>query len=167
MYTNDSLAAMTEKSPMVFRPAMQAESMHHALATLAAVFLGVLSGCGGDQLPVVPVTGTVTLDGEPLGGALVEFQPIDSLGSPSYSATDAAGKYDLTFSQTRRGAWVGEHLVRISTRNENERLPEKLPPQYHATSNLKRQVEANGETVLDFDIKLNETTAEPTDSESN
>ena len=74
---------MTENSSTGSRPAPQAASFHYALATFAAVTVGVMTGCGGDQLPIVPVTGTVTLDGQPLSRALVEFQPVDPLGSPS------------------------------------------------------------------------------------
>ncbi len=148
------------------RSAAHSEFGLYQLAALAAFTSAALAGCGGDPLPVVPVTGTITLDGQPLDGALVEFQPFDSKGSPSYASTDAAGKYDLAFSQTRRGAWVGEHLVRISTRNENERIPEKLPSRYHVDSDVKREVRANEDNVIDFDIRLN-AESESIVSESN
>lgn len=139
------------------RPASIDVAVRKALASLTVMMSMVIAGCGGDQLPVVPVTGTVTLDGQPLAGALVEFQPYDPQGSPSYGSTDDKGKYELAFSHTRKGAWVGEHLVRISTRNENERVPEKLPPRYHAESDVKRQVKADEDNVLDFNIELTAT----------
>ncbi len=139
---------------MSISKATEQDAPIHVLVIVAAT-LAALAGCGGDQFPVVPVTGTITLNGAPLEGALVEFQPLDMQGSPSYGATDAAGKYELVFSQSRKGAWVGEHVVRISTRNENERIREKLPPSYHADSDIKREVTADGENVLDFNIDLN------------
>ena len=150
----------------IIRTASQSAPVHCGLVACVASTLATLAGCSGDPLPIAPVTGTVTLDGAPLDGAWIEFQPFDRKGSPSYASTDAAGKYDLAFSQTRRGAWVGEHLVRISTRNENERIPERLPPQYHVDSDVKRQVEANGENVFNFDIIL-KATSEPSQSEPN
>lgn len=138
----------------ISRLAVADVAVRKAVAMLVAVTMVATAGCGGDQLPVVPVTGTITLEGAPLADALVEFQPFDPQGSPSYGSTDASGKYELAFSHTRKGAWVGEHLVRISTRNENERIPEKLPPRFHAESDLKRQVRADEDNVLDFAIEL-------------
>lgn len=110
-------------------------------------------GCGESGPPLAPVTGTITLKGEPLTGALVEFQPITSEGSPSYAETDEAGSYDLMFTQDKRGAWVGEHRVRITTRNENERVAEKLPPEYNEQSTLQMTVEAGKANTFDFVIE--------------
>jgi hypothetical protein len=116
-------------------------------------------GCGEDGPPLAAVEGTVTLDGQPLPAALIEFQPKAPEGSPSYGETDAEGRYQLLFSQSLNGAWIGEHRVRITTLNENQRIAEKLPPEYHRRSQLVRVVEAGKTNVFDFAIELKSTDA--------
>ena len=60
--------------------------------------LVVLSGCGSSD--VVPVSGTIKLDGVALEGVNVSFNPIAAEGkteaSPaSYGITDSNGRYEL------------------------------------------------------------------------
>jgi hypothetical protein len=75
-------------------------------------------GCGGKKF--VPVSGKVTLNGKPLKGATVGFQPIATEGSVNAPAPGSAGKtneqgeYTLTASTGQSGAWVGKHRVIIS-----------------------------------------------------
>jgi hypothetical protein len=65
------------------------------------------------------VSGRVTLDGKPLAGATVLFQPVAAEGSMSAPApgssgkTDADGRYTLMASTGEHGAWVGKHRVMI------------------------------------------------------
>ena len=69
-----------------------------------------LAGCGGagkDMPKLGTVTGTVTLDGQPLKGAKVQFVPNDS--RPSGAITDDQGKYQLIFNENTNGAAVGKH----------------------------------------------------------
>jgi hypothetical protein len=84
-----------------------------------------LAGCtGGDKLPTVPVTGTVTYNGAPLEGATVSFLPKDqSEGARGASGTtDAQGKFKLeTFLAGNKmvaGALVGEYAVTVSKRED-------------------------------------------------
>jgi hypothetical protein len=77
----------------------------------------VLSGCGGGGL--VPVTGTVTLDGKPLDGAAVSFVPVvddtkpKSGQTPATGQTDATGKFVLG-SVAGVGAVAGKYNVGVS-----------------------------------------------------
>jgi len=103
-----------------------------------AVLACMLAGCNGD---IVPVSGRVTLDGQPLANAVVTFQPIrDSSAEPptamgSVGQTDAEGRYVLQLVDPDiAGALVGEHVVTISTATvsgtegeppQGERLPEE------------------------------------------
>ncbi len=48
--------------------------------------------------------------------AIVTFNPDFPGGSNSLGKTDANGKYRLEFSQDRKGAMVGKHLVEITTK---------------------------------------------------
>ena len=69
---------------------------HIRLGQLACASLVIalsLTGCGSDGPERGVVTGKVTLNGDPLPNADVEFQPEE--GSPSYGMTDEKGRYDL------------------------------------------------------------------------
>jgi hypothetical protein len=68
-------------------------------------------GCGGG-LRLVPVEGTVTLDGQPLEAAAVLFEP-DGGGKPATGTTDAAGNFVLTTIETGDGAVPGANKVAV------------------------------------------------------
>ncbi|MEX2169163.1 MAG: carboxypeptidase-like regulatory domain-containing protein [Pirellulales bacterium] len=122
---------------------------------LACAALSMI-GCGSGHLPELgTVSGIVTLDGQPLEGATVQFTP--SLGRVSRARTGSDGAYELRYVGSERGALLGEHKVMIITSWMDEdpatgritNHPEKLPPKYHAESELKRTVEA-GDNRFDF-----------------
>lgn len=74
--------------------------------------LVLLAGCSSPHRPPLEdVHGRVTRDGAPVEGVLVEFEPW--IGRTSFGRTDASGKYRLDFSNTWKGALVGEHRVRL------------------------------------------------------
>ena len=66
-------------------------------------FHGQLAGCGetacGIAGIVATVTGTVTLDGQPLAAAMVRFQPASG-GAPSAGTTDSSGRYELRHTRS-------------------------------------------------------------------
>ena len=104
------------------------------------------------------VSGTVTLNGQPLVGADVEFQPRE--GAPSYGVTDENGRYELMYTRDKKGAIVGEHVVRITTTRirsdpegkEEGELAEVVPPKYNAQSELSVKV-LPGKNTFDFVIE--------------
>jgi len=122
-------------------------------AALAALALTV-AGCGSSDKG--SVSGTVTLDEQPLAGAFVRFAP-EGDGSPSLARTDATGKYTLEFSRSESGAMIGEHVVSISTFATGDpdsdpptpAVPEKVPVKYNLQTELKVKVDA-GDNVHDF-----------------
>lgn len=59
------------------------------------------------------VTGVITIDGEPVPNASIAFYPEN--GRASVGTTDANGKYELVYTNNRKGALLGEHVVTIST----------------------------------------------------
>ncbi len=70
-------------------------------------------GCGGGGAATAPVSGTVTLDGQPLSSVMVSFMP--NGGGPAASAlTDASGKYSLV-TAGKKGAVLGKHTVKVTT----------------------------------------------------
>lgn len=91
------------------------------LVASSAFCLG-LAGCGA-QMKVAPVTGTVTLDGQPLEQVSVLFQPDN--GRPSFGVTDKQGKYQLAYNRGQGGAEVGECTVKVSEMKNDEEAPTK------------------------------------------
>lgn len=118
-------------------------------------------GCGPGGPKLVDVTGTVTLDGKPVANAIVTFNPDFAGGSNSLGRTDASGKYRLEFSQDRKGAMVGKHLVDITTKKmtasdmpdtgEPVAVPEyvAIPAKYRKRGSLVVEVSDN-RNVIDF-----------------
>ena len=71
-----------------------------------------VAGCGGPEGPVlVPVSGTVLLDGEPVSGALVRFVPAS--GPSSGGETNEKGEFTLIGPGNRPGTIVGTHTVTV------------------------------------------------------
>jgi len=78
---------------------------------LFSLFLS-LCGCGRGNYPeVATVTGTVTLDGQPLDGAEVTFAP--PAGRSSSGRTGPDGRYSLSYTKNIEGAVLGTHRVMI------------------------------------------------------
>jgi hypothetical protein len=111
-----------------------------------------LAGCGGGGPQVAPVTGRVTLDGRPLELADVTFQP-DGSQRPSVGRTDADGRYALAYKRGQSGAIVGNHSVRIHISTDLVAKPPHIPACYDAQSELRADVQAGQENVLNFDLK--------------
>ena len=85
---------------------------------LALLFIG-LTGCGDPSTSIVPVSGTVTFDGQPLDNAEVVFAPIEkaneiNAGPASVGRTDDNGRFSLSLQSGKRGAQVGSHRVGIT-----------------------------------------------------
>jgi hypothetical protein len=152
-------------------------------APVVVALASLLVGCGGDPPPpvlskLVPTTGTVTLDGKPLAGVLVNFM-VSGTGEGGENAsavTDAEGKYSLStpvagvdLSQSQ-GAVPGQYRVAIAqlVMPDGAAVPpgtgdaeaeamgarQLLPPRYSSPgeTTLTAVVE-NAPTVVDFDLK--------------
>lgn len=95
-----------------------ASASYLALASLGV--LAVLSiGCGKSGPQLTPVEGVVTLDGTPLEGATVLFQP-DAGGKPAVGLSDAAGKFVLKTLEEGDGAQVGMNSVSVTKQIKGE-----------------------------------------------
>lgn len=81
--------------------------------TTSLVFLASL-GCGGSDFPEpIPVSGSVSYQGEPVEGAKVSF--LSQTGGRSASGTtDASGEYSLTTFNTNDGAIPDDYAVTIA-----------------------------------------------------
>ena len=131
------------------------------------------AGCGDSPFETAPVSGKVTLNGQPLADARITFQPIGSekeQGPGSATTTDAEGKFTLTTAEGRRGATVGKHQVHQHVENErgqahgrcqlparasnpaNVQVPEKVPLKYGREAPLTFDVPKGGTDSANFDL---------------
>jgi hypothetical protein len=127
-------------------------------ARLAGLLLltALLSGCGGSGVEVAPVSGRVTLDGAPLAGARICFQPEASGGSPSYAASDSDGNYVMGYNRDQQGALIGWHtvsVVRGGNNDSNSNLkPQALPTRYNTASELRKEVKRGEDNVVHLEL---------------
>jgi len=129
---------------------------YSGIGPLGVALICLLSGCGGSEMNVAPVAGTVTLDGAPLERASVLFLPDE--GRPSFGVTDSEGRYALIYSKDENGAEVGPCTVQVTTRmgpagsNDDDAplAPEKVPRRY-AKEPVKVSVLPESNTI---DVKL-------------
>jgi len=133
--------------------------------------MALVSGCNPEKLPSLGrVSGTVTLDGQPVADANIMFEGAKSGEPPSLGKTDASGKYELYYSRKHKGATVGEHGVIITTyqpaSDDNPQSKrESIPAKYNAKSELKSTVK-RGQNKVDFDLKAGSEIIQPDDIEA-
>ena len=134
------------------------------LCLCLGLLLGI-TGCSKDPAPG-KVTGTLTLNGEPVSNAMICFYPDN--GSASIGVSDEKGKYELLFTEDRKGAEIGSHKVTISTGRPAERqaatdpndpsgavkpgnpaVKESIPSKYvnRETTDLVKEVKAGRQTI--------------------
>lgn len=128
----------------------------------------LIVGCGGDDR-VSAVTGTVTLDGEPIADATLTFMPKEG-GRPGFGITDANGAFTLTTFAEGDGAAHGVHVVTITAVEEKvsekaEELaeefgslsevmqPRRAPKQIWRVPERYSESDTSG---LEFDVKRGE-----------
>ncbi len=121
-------------------------------------------GCGDrDGLPRRAVAGSVTLDGQPLDGGRIEFQPVGLEGT----ATGAAIERGLYRIGRDQGPTPGRYRVNISApvptgpssepedANPGRGQPgatERIPARYNAASTLTVEVKGDAGDPFDFTL---------------
>ncbi len=140
---------------------------HSALLTfcLAAVIF-TAGGCNDGRLERVPVSGTVSYDGQPVAQGTIRFTPLKGQQVPLSAAPIKDGQYT---ADSKGGVAVGEYRVEIEAfykkkTNPNRPLPpgvergatgwvQYMPPKYGDKSELTFTVESGaGSTSKDFDL---------------
>jgi len=132
------------------------------ISMIAVVLLTTIVGCGPSD--VKPVSGVVTLDGEPLVGAWVVFTPLEGeKKTSSRGKTDESGKYELRFTSDTQGALLGKQMVQIyyepglddtvQKRKDKDSQVSKLPKTFYEDSELRAEVTAGGDNKFNFDLK--------------
>ena len=121
----------------------------------------LIFGCGHKSTEgpaLAPVTGRVTLDGNPLADAELIFHPVDAEGKPagadSYGKTDAAGQFTLKTNDGREGATVGENQVQIAKIDRERKTGgiNAIPVKYNKQSTLTFTVPAGGSSAANFTL---------------
>ncbi|MFI4877114.1 MAG: hypothetical protein ACIALR_17300 [Blastopirellula sp. JB062] len=98
--------------------------MNDSLKACFVIAAGLLltTGCGklgqwseSRQVMLYPVSGVVTLDGEPIDGAQVLLQPEEEAKQSliGMGETDASGRFSIVTVQAGEGAIAGPHKVRV------------------------------------------------------
>ncbi len=111
-----------------------------------------LCGCGPAGPELAEVSGTVTLDGQPLPGFIVNFIPVEK-GTTSSGITDETGQYRLMFTRDRSGVLLGEHHVTFEAMplDDQPKNRVRLPRKYTRTGELTATVQ-RGANSIDLDL---------------
>lgn len=138
---------------------------HHvaALALLAMVIS--IGGCGGgDGLDRQAVTGTVTLDGQPLETGLITFDPASATSETSTATEIVNGSYSFS---TQTGPVPGEYRVVINSSGGEVFEPpageapgdsflpvpeEKVPQKYNTQTTLTATVVSGSNESINFEL---------------
>jgi len=133
--------------------------------SLGVALLVTAAGCGQAPYQVAPVSGRVTLNGQPLVGAHIHFAPIGTLernpGPTSQGLTDADGRFTLRLDNPPEpGAVVGRSRVFVTAGGAApagpqpdggaKRSREMLPARYNRETVLEFDVPAGGTDRADF-----------------
>lgn len=133
----------------------------------AALWLGVISvcGCGGPEDPTLPISGMVTLNGQPVEHGDIEFGGKGN-GGLRRGAMIVKGKYKTAPMQ---GLLPGDYVVRIFSvaGDPHEVMPDimpgeedlgspakrdLIPPEYNMRSKQVVTVTAEGPNEFNYDI---------------
>jgi hypothetical protein len=142
-------------------------------AGAACAALALVAGCSSSSRKIVPVSGVVTVDGNPAENLIVSFQPIadegdSNPGRGSSAVTDSHGRFRLVYDGQKPGALAGKHRVRIfpqmtggapaeegvvqSERGKAPRPNFTIPPEWNDQSKVEFEVPGEGTDQANFNI---------------
>jgi hypothetical protein len=143
---------------------------HHLYFSLALflVALALAAGCSGsrDDLPREPVSGSVTMDGQPLAEGAIQFTPAAGAEGRVTSATVPVenGQFSLPRAD---GLIPGSYKVSISAvpvkrdarvkatfgKKQGTQFKELIPAKYNAKSILTEEIKRGGATDLKYNLQ--------------
>jgi hypothetical protein len=97
---------------------------------LSLFVLPYVCGCGpSNPLDTIVVTGTVTVDGQPMEGIRITFIPMDGGAYGAFGTTDSRGRFRLSSpsAPVGSGAVAGEYIPVFSKVEVEERPPTDSP----------------------------------------
>jgi hypothetical protein len=151
---------------------MSASSSFRAPSAVLALAAAVaVVGCGKLTGPkTAEVTGRVTIDGKPVEGVIIQFEPDESGVAPgkkaqptAFGTTDADGRYRAFRTGNKAyGAVVGVNHVRVTV---PEGSSAKVHPRYMGDSTFWHEI-GPGPTVIDLELVADPTAVRRQSSES-
>ena len=129
---------------------------------VAAVVLG--AGCGPARPPVVPVSGTVTVDGRPLTTGAITVAPANGRAAGGRIGPD--GRFELSSWQPGDGVTVGTHRVEVIATKplSGNRRQWLVPAPVRSLATTPLRLEVTGPTTAA--VVAIETGGEPLEIES-
>jgi hypothetical protein len=114
-----------------------------------------LAGCGGGTgIPTGDVSGTITINGEPVQGVTVKFVP-DAKMRYSIGETDARGRYSADFVRSQSGVVLGGCTVEFSI-FRGDSMQNHLPAEFNSNppehDEFRLDITKKGQK-FDYDIK--------------
>jgi hypothetical protein len=127
-------------------------------AAAAVCVLSTFTGCGQGDWGYA--TGTVTLNGQPVGPGVITLEPVDGDRAGAIARFGEDGKFQVTSARRKEGAPVGEYRVLIQggeSFGEEQVGPKpasKIPQRYSkpGTSDLTATIKP-GKQTINFDLK--------------
>jgi hypothetical protein len=143
-----------------------------AYSLLSAAAMGLMAiGCSGDvgdDKPREPVSGTVTMDGQPLPDGVILFTPAGPAGEAIASATGKIANGEFSIPRIE-GPVPGSYKVSISHTDQPEgrvkielKKPGKkaaagtkelIPAKYNSQTTLKEEIKKGGASGLKYELQ--------------
>lgn len=131
------------------------------MTLLGLIALAPFSGCGSRIPTIVPVQGTVLLNGKPLPKAFVQFVPQqDSLRTEfgSTALTDENGQFTLACGyKDKQGAALGQHIVVITEGPEPDEVRNSRDHREHESYRAKldnRPIPSRYSSISESPLKI-------------
>ena len=133
---------------------------------LVACAAALAAGCSDEFAGRYPLSGKVTLEGQPLSNAMITFEPLDGQGTAS-GAPIENGEYKV---EKKAGLMPGKYIVRITAGdgvtpqdadeegaaapggNTNIISRDRVPVEYNERSTQQIEVKSDGPNQFDFAI---------------
>jgi len=96
---------------------------HKLLYLVLPIFVLLITGCGSDGPELIPVSGTVTLNGTPIDEVVVTFVPKQA-GKPAMGLTDEQGRFSLSTTEVDDGAAVGSYYATVTSIDQGATRPD-------------------------------------------
>ena len=133
--------------------------MRYGISLGVVLFVVTLLGCGPATGSRLPVSGTISLKGQPIAQGTINFE--SKTGGIFTGGMITDGTYAVP---AESGLEPGTYLVRISAAEagvaDTDPLPgesgppqkELVPPEYNAQSNQEVEVKSGADNVFNFEI---------------
>lgn len=160
------------KPSVTYNPSRRRWRLRRLSLSVCMLLMTSLIGCNRTAAPdTVPVSGTVTYNGQPVTSGTVAFQPAEIRGGegeiqrPAVGVIGSDGRYALSTFEPGDGVVPGDYRVAVLS-YADEPTPEEyaegatrksaIPEKYTSgqTSGLRTQIAPEASGPIEFDIEL-------------